>query len=392
MAKKQELAAVRAAKARKRQRQKRKRRRIIIIVEVIILLALLVTAFVMAKFGKLQRVDLPKEEIEINEGISQEGYTTIALFGGDSREGALEEGTHADTIIIVSIDNESKIVRMSSIYRDTLLQQINGTYRKANNAYFVGGPREAINVLNKNLDLDIEYYATVDFKAMSDAVDAMGGLELTLSDEEAEALNSYVKETARAAGKKANKLNGGGTYVLDGPQTVTYSRIRKLTGGDYKRTERQRIVIQKLFEKAKQTDFKTLNQIADSVFSQISTNMTMSEILSLAMAIPKYELSDSEGFPFEKEDGIIYSKAGDVVVALGLAENVKELHELLYPKETSYVVSDTVQSISNEIEYVTGVVRPEELDEKPEETEEEGYIDDTASDSSDEQNDSDANE
>lgn len=367
MAKKRELAAVQAAKARKKQRQKRKIRRTIIVIESIILAILIVVAFVLAKFGKLQKVDLSKEEIEINEGIEQEGYTTIALFGGDSREGALEEATHADTIIIVSIDNESKVVRMSSIYRDTLLQQVNGTYRKANNAYYFGGPKEAINVLNKNLDLDIEYYMTVDFKAMSDAVDLLGGLELTLTDEEAKAMNSYIKETASVAGKKAKKLKSGGTYLLDGAQTVTYSRIRKLKGGDYKRTERQRIVIEKLFQKAKETDVGTLNQIVDAVFPQISTNMTLSNILSLGAALPKYQLGESKGFPFEKEDGIVIAKAGDIVAPLGLAENVLELHQFLYPDDTSYIVSDTVQTISNDITYITGAVRPEELDEPEEE-------------------------
>ena len=135
----------------------------------------------MAKYDKFQFVNINKDDIEVNEGIMLEGYTTIALFGGDSREGQLEEGTHADTIIVVAIDNESKDIRMASIYRDTLLKQMNDTYRKANNAYFVGGPEEAINMLNKNLDLDIEDYATVDFKAMSDVVDLMGGIEITVA-------------------------------------------------------------------------------------------------------------------------------------------------------------------------------------------------------------------
>ena len=211
MARKKELAAIRAAKARKKRRNRKKRRAIILALEVIILMFLLCTAFVMAKYDKFQKVDIDPEEIEVNAGIEQEGYTTIALFGGDSREGQLEEGTHADTIIIAAIDNESKEIRMASLYRDTLLKQENGTYRKANNAYFVGGPAEAINMLNKNLDLDIQDYATVDFKAMSDVVDLMGGLEINVTDAEAEMMNKYVGETAKAGHKRSNKLSSGGT-------------------------------------------------------------------------------------------------------------------------------------------------------------------------------------
>ena len=211
MARKRELAAIRAAKARKKRRRKKRLRAVIRFLETIILIMLMGTAYIMAKYDKFQRVEI--DDVKVNEGIKLEGYTTIALFGGDSREGQLEEGTHADTIIVVAIDNESKEIRMASIYRDTLLRQMNDTYRKANNAYFVGGPEEAINMLNKNLDLDIEDYATVDFKAMSDVVDLMGGIEVTVTDAEAEMMNKYIGETAKAAHKKANELEGAGTYT-----------------------------------------------------------------------------------------------------------------------------------------------------------------------------------
>lgn len=367
MAKRRELAAIRAAKARKRRRRRKRLRAAIIFIETFILIMLMGTAYVMAKYDKFQKVDIDKGDIEVNEGIKLEGYTTVALFGGDSREGQLEEGTHADTIIIVSIDNESKEIRMASIYRDTLLKQMNDTYRKANNAYFVGGPEEAINMLNKNLDLDIEDYATVDFKAMADVVDLMGGIEITVTDAEAQMMNKYIGETAKAAKKTANELESGGTYTLDGPQAVTYSRLRKLEGGDYRRTERQREVIKKLFEKVTTTDLATINEIIDTVFPQVSTSFSLKKIIGLASALMDYKLGESTGFPFEKADGITYPEAGDVVVAQGLAENVKELHEFLYPNETEMEVSDMVQMISEEITIETGVVRPAELDADPEE-------------------------
>lgn len=380
MARKRELAAIRAAKARKKRRRRRRLRAVILMFETLILIMLIGTAYVMAKYDKFQRVEL--DEVEVNEGIELTGYTTVALFGGDSREGQLEEGTHADTIIIVAIDNETKEIRMASIYRDTLLQQMDGTYKKANNAYFVGGPQESINMLNKNLDLDIEDYVTVDFKAMSDVVDLMGGIELEVTDEEADMMNKYIGETAKAAKKKANELEGGGTYVLDGPQAVTYSRLRKLEGGDYKRTERQRTVLMKLFEQVKETDLATLNEMIDTVFPQVSTSFTLKKIVGLSAALTKYSLAESEGFPFEKADGITYPEAGDVVVAQGLAENVRELHEFLYPHEVSEEVSDTVQTISVEITNLTGVVRPDEFDTdmESEEGEDGQYMEDTYED------------
>jgi len=359
----QSLKAVEAAKARKKRRSRKKRRALILGLEIVILLLLVGVAYVMAKYDKFQTVAIDADDISINEGVRTEGYSTYVLFGGDSREGQLEAGTHADTIIIVSLDNESKEIRMASVYRDTLLEQMNMDYHKANQAYFRGGPVEAINMLNKNLDLAIEDYATVDFKAMADVVDLLGGVEINVTDAEAEALNHYIRETARVAKKEAHTLDGGGTYLLDGPQAVTYARLRKLEGGDYKRTERQRVVIKALFAKAKKMDIATLNSIIDTVFPQVSTSLELKELLALAASAPDYKLGDSEGFPFEKTDGT-FTSAGSVVVALGLDENVKELHTFLYPKEEVKEVSQTVQQISDNISYITGVVRPASLDDE----------------------------
>ena len=368
--KKQSLKAVDAVKARKNKRNRRKRRAILLGVEIILLLLLIGVALIMAKYDKFQTVAIDADDIEINEGVKTEGYSTYALFGGDSREGQLEAGTHADTIIIVSLDNKTKEIRMVSVYRDTLMEQMSMDYHKANQAYFRGGPVEAINMLNKNLDLAIEDYATVDFKAMADVVDLVGGIEISVTDAEAEALNKYIKETARVAGKEAHKLSKGGTYTLDGSQAVTYARLRKLEGGDYKRTERQRVVIKALFGKLKKIDFKTLNSIIDTVFPQISTSFELRELLALAKSATDYKLGDSAGFPFDKTDGK-FTSAGSVVVALGHAENVQQLHKFLYPKEEK-AVSATVQTISDNIISITGVVRPAELDSSnTEETESE---------------------
>ncbi len=363
---KKQLKAARAAEARKKRRNRKKKRIIILVLEIIILFLLLAVAYLMAKYDKFQSVQLNDKDISINEGAEKEGYTTVALFGGDSRKGELEAGTRADTIIIVSIDNQTKEIRMSSVYRDTLLEQEDLSLNKANYAYYHGGPQEAINMLNKNMDLDIEDYVTVDFKAMSDVVDLLGGIELYVTEAEANMLNKYLNETAKAAGKEANMLSGEGTYNLDGPQAVTYARLRKLEGGDYKRTERQRTVIKALFAKAKKMNLSTMNEIIDTVFPQVSTSFSLTEIIELSSGIMEYKLGDSEGFPFDKTDAVRYKEAS-VVIALGLSENVKELHEFLYPKAEREEVSATVQQISDNISYVTGVIRPAELDLESEE-------------------------
>ena len=368
--KKKQLKAVQAAKMRKKRRNKRRKRIFVLTAEVIILTFLLGTAYVMAKYDKIQRVESDSENVTVNEGAVKEGYTTVALFGGDSREGQLGAGTHADTIIIASIDNKTKEIRLVSIYRDTFLKQKDDKYNKANSAYFRGGPEEAISMLNENLDLDIEDYVTVDFKALVDTIDLMGGIEIDIQEEEVQYMNEFLQETADVAGTEANFIEHAGEQKLDGAQAVTYARIRSTAGGDYKRTERQRLVIEKIFEKAVKTKISTINKIIDKVFEQVSTSFSLKEALGLAAGVADYQLGETAGFPFEKQDDVRYKNCGSVVVAQGLAENVQELHTFLYPNEEEKPVSDTVQQISDDIAYLTGVTRPKELDEEKTEGEE----------------------
>ena len=371
MAKKdRQLKAVQAAKARKKRRSRRRRRVLVLSIEMIILVLLLGTAYVMKKYDKIQKVNIDKDEVDINEGAIKEGYTTVALFGGDSREGELGAGTHADTIIVVSIDNTSKEIRMVSIYRDTLLEQKNRDYNKANSAYFRGGPEEALRMLNRNLDLDIEDYVTVDFKALVDTIDLLGGIDINIEKEEVQYMNEFLQETADVAGTKAHFIEKSGEQHLDGAQAVTYAGIRSNAGGDYKRTERQRLVIEKIFEKVIETDIGTVNDIIDTVFEQVSTSFSLKETIGLASGLTEYQLGESSGFPFDKTDGLRYKNAGLVIVPLGLRENVEQLHAFLYPEEAPKEVSEVVQSISDNITYLTGVVRPANYGETEDSSEE----------------------
>lgn len=338
--------------ARKR---RRKKRIIFLVVELLILVCLAFAVYAISKFGRLNINSFKAGEIEMNDGIGHDGYTTIALYGTDSREGQLEEGTRTDTIMIAAINNETKEVRIASVYRDTLLRQPDGNLNKINHAYFSGGPKGGINALNENLDLDIENYVTVDFSALADVVDELGGIEIDVKDEEIPQMNKYINETAKVTGRKAKKIQSSGVQVLDGAQAVTYSRIRHLSGGDYSRTERQRTVLKKIFEKVKDANIFTLNNIIDDVFDKISTSFSVKQILFLAKSAGDYDIVDTKGFPFEITDGNV-GNLGSVVTPLGLCENVQELHDFLYPGE-EYTQSQTVKDIAEQIRSLTGFGR-----------------------------------
>lgn len=255
--------------------------------------------YVAAKWGKIQTQDIKAKDLIINEEVQEKnreinlgkGYTNIALFGVDSRDGNLGKGNRTDCIIVASLNNETKEVKMISVYRDTLLDLSDGTLQKCNAAYSYGGPTQAVNMLNLNLDLDIQKYVTVDFGAIADAIDLLGGVEIEIKEEEIQYLNKFVQETADSAGKEAHRVETAGLQLLDGVQATTYARIRSTAGGDFTRTERQRLVIEKIVEKAKNADLMTLNTIIDKVFPQVATNFTLSDILYYAQAYTEYQLS-----------------------------------------------------------------------------------------------------
>lgn len=327
----------------------------LIICVIILLLVIAVVLFVMSKFWKLDTQEIDRNEIHINDFEEEEvgvGYTNFVLFGGDSRNGNVDKDLNTDTIIIVSLNNETKEVKMVSVYRDTLLDVSKGSIQKCNSAYARGGATQAINMLNMNLDLDIQQYVTVNWKAVTDVIDMLGGIEIDVSEAEWKAVNQYIDETGMVSGKKAKHLTHAGVQTLDGVQTTTYARIRKGVGDDYARTERQRLIIQKTVEKAMKADLGTLNRIIDKVFPQVSTNLTMTEILKYAKDLTKYKIGETSGFPFEKGSGNVPGR-GSTVFPITLKKNVSLLHKFLYGTE-DYQPSSKVVSISGEIANVVG--------------------------------------
>lgn len=307
--------------------------------------------FLYDKYTKLETVEIEKNEIMVNTGVETfdfgEGYLNVAIFGVDSRDGLVEKGALTDTIIVASLNNETKEVRMVSVYRDTYLNMTTGSYNKANAAYSIGGPAQAINMLNTNLDLNIEKYVTVDFSVVVDIIDILGGVELEIDEFEIKGINAYIPETARVSGVDANLITEPGLQLLDGAQATTYARIRSTTGGDFKRTDRQRYVINEMVKKIKKTNLTTLNKIVDAVLPRISTNFTVGEIALYTAAYLDFTLGANTGFPEIVSTGRV-SGLGSCVIPQNLQSNVITMHEFLYD-DIDYTPSTTVISNSNDI-------------------------------------------
>lgn len=322
----------------------------------------------------VQDTDYNKENINQNEGINGnvETYRNIALFGIDSRGSEFDDSTHSDTIIIVSINNKTGEVKMASLYRDTMLKIVDKdgdvSYTKANAAFFKGGPECAINMLNTNLDLNITDYAVVNFTGLTKIIDALDGIDVTLTDDEMNYVNGYLTETRLITGLDAPDLTHSGQVHLSGLQATAYCRIRYVTfydedGQKYYydmgRTARQRSVIKKVVEKAKDAGVGQVLQIADSILHYntadekiITTSLSLDEVMDLIPTLLKFTLSDNTGFPFTCDTPKI--NGASMVVAQGLEYNVSKLHKFLFGEE-NYQPSETVQTISEYLINYTGI-------------------------------------
>ena len=362
MAKRSKLTRlIQGSKKKKKltKKEQQKRKLIIFGVEVLCLLLLLVVLFVWSLWAKIDINPFGDKDAGINEDLADDtllklkGYTNIALFGLDNRGVGKYESGNSDVIMIASINNQTKEVKLISVYRDTYLSTGNGKYTKANAAYSKGGAKQAVQMLNANLDLNITEYVCVDWGAVVEAIDALGGVEIEITEQEREMINYMLVEIDNSVGTKSEHVKEAGLQNLTGTQATAYARIRKTSGDDFKRSSRQRIVMEAMLNKAKQSDIKTLLNICDAVFDDISTSLELTQIMGLAKHVMEYEITSTTGFPFEMTTKQL-SGSGDTVIPIGLENNVSMLHEYMFGTE-GYEPSKTVQAISDAIIKKTGV-------------------------------------
>ena len=345
---------------RKKRRKKKKSRKIVLFVfEILLLAILLVAAYFIGMVNRVKYENMSETEAGINDDLSKdtleslEGYTNITVFGLDNRSANNYQEGNSDVVMIASIDNKTKNVKLVSVYRDTFLSVGGGTYFKCNNAYARGGAKEAVQMLNSNLDLDIKEYVCVDWAAVVEVIDDLGGLDLNITQGEMNQINKYKKDVDGVTGKNTPNVTQYGLVHLDGTQATTYARIRKLSGDDFKRASRQRIVLQAMLEKAKKANPATLVKICNSVVDDISTTLSLDQMVSLAKDVTKYKISSTTGFPTDLTTKNM-PRCGDTVIPADLVTNVKKLHEYMFD-DAAYTPSQTVQAISETIVNTTGI-------------------------------------
>lgn len=323
---------------------------LLIILIIVVILAGIAAGFVASKLGKINVEEIDKTAIGISEETKEElsGYRNIALLGIDSRADDYGLGNRSDCIIIASMDQKTKNIKLLSVYRDTYMQvEEHGkqVLDKVTHAYSYGGAQNTLKSLNTNLDLNISEYLTVNFDAVIAAVDAMDGVTIDIDSSELKYINDYIDATSKSSGIKSSSITKAGKQKLDGVQAVAYSRIRYTAGGDYKRTERMRTVIEAMLSKAKTLSVGQLNKLVDTILPRVSTNISATEILGLVPSIASFNITDSLGWPYETK-GITLDRWYGVPVTL--ESNVEQLHKEVFG-QADYTVNDTIKNISDQI-------------------------------------------
>lgn len=340
----------------KKQKPKKKMN---IFVKILLTLLILIVVFVTVvfstsyiylknKLGKIDYVDLKSTEITINHSVDESlaTYRNIALLGIDARSDTFGTGNRSDCIMILSLNEKTKDVKIASVYRDTYLNIDGHGLDKVTHAYSYGGPKLALNTLNKNLDLNITEFVAINFDTVRVVVDSIGGVEIPIDSQEVKYINGYINSLNKQFGTSSANITTPGTYKLDGVQALAYSRIRYTDGGDYKRTERMRDVFMAVFKKAKTMNISELNNLANTILPHVSTNISENEIMGMIPKAISFNIKDSFGWPYETE-GKMITKVW-YGVPINLQKNVSKLHESLF-NEVDYEPTDTVKNISNDI-------------------------------------------
>jgi len=334
---------------------------ILFIIELVVLVVAGIILYGTLSTTKTGKVEIKEEQIVINETVKEaeettmKGYWNIALFGVDSRSSALTKNTRTDTIMIASINQDTGDIKLVSVYRDTYLNLGNDTYNKCNAAYAKGGPEQAINMLNMNLDMNITDFVTIGFEGLIDVIDGLGGVDINIEESEITHLNNYQRSMFLDEDGKGSlnenivEVTSPGLQTLSGLQATAYCRIRYTKGDDFRRAERQRTVLLACMEKAKKANVSSLTQIANSVFDKVYTSLDLDEIVALLTDITNYSVVGQGGFPEEnhRATGTIGSK-GSCVIPVKLDENVVWLHAFLFD-DPNYTPSSTVQTCSDKV-------------------------------------------
>ena len=317
-------------KRKKRSKKKRWSTKKKVIVSTVIVFALLIctlaTGYMYIR-SKIYSGLSPSETISDTEYKEVEGITNVLLIGTDAR--TLDEASRADSIIIATLDNNKKQIRLTSLFRDTLVNIPGHGEGKLNAALAYGGPELLIETIKETYGISLDKYVIINFWGFEAIIDQMDGLELNVEDYMLDELNKYIGEST---GGNDCPVTEPGLQVLNGKQALSYARIRKGVGDEYARTDRQREVLIKVAEKLKETKPSKYLGIMNNMLEHIKTNIEPIQALNMAYTIYKFPSLDIAQLQIpipELADGGLYKNLGWVVL-MDREQNAKFLDQFIF--------------------------------------------------------------
>lgn len=290
--------------------------------------------------NKMEKVEINKEDVGITEEVEEkltqydDTITNIALFGIDAEDG---EAGRSDSIMIATIDTHNKKLKLTSIMRDSYVNIDGHGLDKINHAYAFGKAQLAIKTLNENFDLNIQNFVAVNFSSLPKIIDKIGGIELDIDSEELEYINSYIRNVNTINNTNSPSIASSGIQHVDGTQAMAYCRIRYTSGGDYKRTERHREVLSKIFEKILSMSPITYPSLLNDLLPMVSTNLDGSEIMELGNKILKIGNTtlEQERFP---RDGYCEGQMinGVYYLTFDKETTVNQLHNYIFEDKITW--------------------------------------------------------
>ncbi|MBZ9609299.1 LCP family protein [Clostridium estertheticum] len=288
------------------------------------------------ELGKINTVKISKTDEDLGiktdaapQAEKDNGITNIAFFGLDRR--TEKEPARSDSIMVLSVDTKNKKIKMSSIMRDTYVAVKGHDETKINHAYAYGGPQLAIRTLNENFDLNIRNYVSVDFFNLEKIIDSINGVTIDVAQDEVNLMNDYMNETARIEGKSISRITSSGPQTLNGLQAVAYSRIRYTSGGDFKRTERQRTVLTGMLTKIQSLGATEFPSVVSKLLPLTETSMSSMDVMALGTKViaSKTTALEQERFPV---DGYCEGKTigGVWYLKADLKATTDQIHKFIY--------------------------------------------------------------
>ncbi|MDU1539273.1 MAG: LCP family protein [Paeniclostridium sordellii] len=274
-----------------------------------------------------------KQEKKIDSSKKNKGVSNILLIGSDSKN--FDNVGRSDAMMILTIDDKNKSIKLTSLVRDTLVNIPRHGYEKLTHAYAYGGAKLLLDTIEQNFKISIKDYAAVNFNSFIDLVDVLGGVEVNVKEKEIDHLNDVIVNSFNTSNKEAEEpqfIRSDGKQLLNGYQALAYARIRKVDS-IYERDTRQREVLKSIADKLVELPITNYPKVIKKILPYVDVNISMSKLINLAITskeIYNYELKQME-FPLEdyRESGRL-AKDNSFVVKWNKTENLKKLDDFIY--------------------------------------------------------------